>query len=179
MVAWCLTVTKNRNSLKSRSHYARIRAYLRGHAHCPRVMGFDLVMNTVYFLFLFIYHVKYSYKFTTRSTRTVHTSAKARLTSVAIWIRIPIQIFDLDHHQNLIVCSLAHCQLSLQISCKSVGKFLYKIANRQTDIQRRKNDLLGGGCDEKSASLIVLLNDRSVSKSTVSNDRLFQTFIMC
>jgi len=33
----------------------------------------------------------------TRSTGTPHTSAKARLTSVAIWIR-----------QNLIVCSSAH-----------------------------------------------------------------------
>jgi len=43
----------------------------------------------------------------TRSTETVHTSTKARLTSVTILIH------DLDRHQNLIICSLAHCQPSL------------------------------------------------------------------
>ena len=69
--------------------------------------------------------------FVTRSTGTVHTSAKARLTSVAI--RICIQIREPDRHQNLTICSLAHCQPSLKISCKSVQKlFLCKVANRQT-----------------------------------------------
>jgi len=48
----------------------------------------------------------------TSSTGTVHTSAKARL--------IRIRICDPDCTQNLIVCSLAHCQPSLKISCKSV-----------------------------------------------------------
>jgi len=39
-----------------------------------------------------------------------------------------------DHHQNLIICSLAHCQPSLKISCKSPGKFLHKVLkNRQMD----------------------------------------------
>ena len=52
---------------------------------------------------------------------------------------------DPDRHQNLIVCSVAHCQPSLKISCKSVWKFLRKAANRQTDKQRRKHNLLGGG----------------------------------
>jgi len=60
---------------------------------------------------------------TTRSAGTAHTSAKARLTSVAIPIRIRIVIRDLDCHQNLIICSLAHCQPSVKISCKSVQKF--------------------------------------------------------
>jgi len=50
--------------------------------------------------------------------------------------------------QNLIICSLAHCQPSLKISCKSVRKFLCKVVNRQTDRQtnkqRRKHNLLGG-----------------------------------
>ena len=45
--------------------------------------------------------------------------------------------------------SLAHCQPSLKISCKSVREFLRKVANRQTDKQtdkqRRKPSLLGGG----------------------------------
>jgi len=87
----------------------------------------------------------------TRSTGTAHTSAEARLTSVAIWIwmwiRICIHIYipDLDRHQNLIICSLGHRQTSLKISCKSVLKFLCKVANRQTDKQRRKHNLLGGG----------------------------------
>ena len=42
---------------------------------------------------------------------------------------------DPDHHQNLIVCSLAHCQPSVNISCKSVREFLRKVANKQTDRQ--------------------------------------------
>ena len=65
----------------------------------------------------------------TRSTGTVHTSAKARLTSVAIQTRIR----DLDRHQNLIICSLAHCQPSLKISCKHIQKILREVANRQTN----------------------------------------------
>jgi len=69
----------------------------------------------------------------TRSIGTVHTSAKARFTSVAI---------DPDRHQNLIICSLAHCQPSLKISCKSVWKFLHKVANRQTDRQTNKDNYI-------------------------------------
>ena len=79
----------------------------------------------------------------TRSTATVHTSAKARLTSVTIQIRI--QICDPDCDQNLITCSLADCQTYLKISCISVWKFSGKAANKQTNKQRRKHNLLGGG----------------------------------
>jgi len=50
----------------------------------------------------------------TRSTGTVHTSAKVRLTSVAIRIRIRIQIRNKDRHQKCNLCSLAHCQPSLK-----------------------------------------------------------------
>jgi len=50
----------------------------------------------------------------------VHTSTKARL------------IGDPDRHRNLVICSLAQCQLFLKISCKSVWKFSRKVANRQT-----------------------------------------------
>jgi len=81
----------------------------------------------------------------TRSTGTVHTSTKARLISVEIQIRIRIWIHDPDRHQNLDICSLARCQPSLKISCKSVHKFLRKVANRQTDKRRRLHILLGGG----------------------------------
>jgi len=35
---------------------------------------------------------------------------------------------DLDRHENLIICSSAHWQNSLKISCKSVRKFLRKVA---------------------------------------------------
>ena len=84
----------------------------------------------------------------TRSTETAHTFAKKRFTSVAIRFRIPIRILDPDHHQNLTICSLAHCQPSLRISCKSVRKFLHKVGNRQTNKQTNNDDyiiLLGGG----------------------------------
>jgi len=42
----------------------------------------------------------------------LHTSAKARLATVIIWIRIRIRIPDVDCHQSLTICSLAHCQPS-------------------------------------------------------------------
>ena len=83
-------------------------------------------------------YITVSNKYRTRSTGTVHTSAKARLISVAIRIRI----CDPDRHQNLIICSLTHCHLSLKISCecqpslkiscKPVQKCELKVANRQT-----------------------------------------------
>ena len=60
-------------------------------------------------------------KVKTKSTGAVHTSAKTRLTGVAMRIR--------DRHQNFIICSLAHYQPSLKISRKSVQQFLYKVAN--------------------------------------------------
>jgi len=68
----------------------------------------------------------------TRSTGTVHTvtSVKTRLTDVAMCMRDP------DRHQNLLIRSLTHYQPFLKISCKSVRKFLRKVANRQTDKQR-------------------------------------------
>jgi len=84
----------------------------------------------------------------TRSTGIVHTSAKARLTSVAI----RIQIHDLDRHQNLTICSLAHCQPSLKISRKSAWTFLCKVANRQTDRQKNNNDYI--------TSLVEIINTK-------------------
>jgi len=105
----------------------------------------------------------------TRSTATVHTSTKARLTSFAIsvppsgepvwmndcmqkqiYVREPLSVSPSsyesgiqslypdggpDRHQNLTICSLANCQPSLKISCKSIRPFLRKVANRQTDRQ--------------------------------------------
>jgi len=61
----------------------------------------------------------------TRSIATVHTSAKARLTI--------IRISDPDRHQNLIICSLAHCQPSLEISCKSIRIFLRKVTKKKAN----------------------------------------------
>ena len=66
-----------------------------------------------------------------RNTRTVHTSAKARLTGVAIRIRIRIR--DPDRHQNLIICLVADCQPSLNISCKSVSVKLLKYKQTNND----------------------------------------------
>ena len=45
---------------------------------------------------------------------------------------------DPDHHQNLITCSMAHCQPSLKLSRKSVWKLLHKVAKRQTDQQTNR-----------------------------------------
>ena len=42
---------------------------------------------------------------------------------------------DPDRHQNVTSCSLVHCLPSLKMSCKSVWKFLRKVANRQTGRQ--------------------------------------------
>ena len=38
---------------------------------------------------------------------------------------------DPVRHQNIIICSLAYCQSSMKISCKSIWKFLHKVAERQ------------------------------------------------
>ena len=64
----------------------------------------------------------------------MNTSTKARLTSVMIWIQICIH--DPDCHQNTTISSLANCQPSLKISCKSVWKLCTKLLrDRQTDKQ--------------------------------------------
>jgi len=47
---------------------------------------------------------------------------------------------DPDRHQNLIICSSAHYQPSLNISCKCVWKFLHKVANKQTEKETDKVD---------------------------------------
>ena len=104
----------------------------------------------------------------TRSTGTVHTSTKAHLTSVAIQIQIHIQICDPDRQQNLIICSLAHCQPYMNISCKSVWRFLRKVANRQTDRQTNKqwwlHILLGRGnntCKMLAMKYTVSMSDEA------------------
>jgi len=72
----------------------------------------------------------------TRSTGTVHCT------------RHVLPMPHPDCNQNLIICSLGHCQPSLKISRKSIQKFLCKVANtanKQTNKQRQKHNLLGGG----------------------------------
>ena len=97
------------------------------------------VQVSILFLKILLRHLLYfgcfvAKSFKTRSTGTVHTSAKVRLTSVTIGIRAR----DPDRHQNLTMCSLAHCQPSLKISRKSVQTFLRKVANRQTNKQTNR-----------------------------------------
>jgi len=72
----------------------------------------------------------------TRNIETVHTSAKARLTIVAPWIRIRIR--DPDRHQNLIFCSLA--KLPWKFHANPFGSFWVKLwqTDRQTDRQTGK-----------------------------------------
>jgi len=95
----------------------------------------------------------------TRSTRTVHTSAKGLLVHTllcSVTQRIRLMLLsvspnsdesgrqslypdgDPDHYRNLISCSLAHCQPSLKLSCKSLQTFLRKVGKRQTDRQTNK-----------------------------------------
>jgi len=81
------------------------------------------------------------------------TYMKARLTSVAVRISIRIRIPDPDCHQNLIICSLPHCQTSPKTSCKSVPKVLGKVANRQTDRQTDN--------DENITSMAEVIKSRS------------------
>ena len=115
----------------------------------------------------------------TRSTGTVHTSTNACLTNVTIriwiWIRIQLSgsgsvtrsvrigIRDPNRHQSLIICSLAHCQPSLKISCKSVGKFLRKVANRQTNRQRNNNDYISS-----LAEVIIIPHTHTSGVPTIS-----------
>jgi len=74
----------------------------------------------------------------------MHTFIKARLISVVV-------------HQNLTVCSLAHCQPSLKISCKSVLKFLHKVDNRQTDKQTNKRRRLA------EATKLLMIGNSSIT----------------
>jgi len=66
--------------------------------------------------------------------------------------RISIRIPDPDRHQNVTICSLAHCQSSLKISRKPVRKFLCKVANSQTNMQSNNGDyiIILGGCRPKN-----------------------------
>jgi len=70
---------------------------------------------------------------------------------------------DSDRHQSLIICTLAHCQPSPKISCKSVWKYLHKVANRQTNRQtnkrQRKHNLLGGGNNDNNITVIQKTSD--------------------
>jgi len=82
-----------------------------------------------------------SQKYITRSILTVHTSAKIRLTSVAIRIRICIRIRDPDRHQNVIIYSLAHFNIPWKFHANPFGIFCSKLLrDRQTDKQTNKND---------------------------------------
>ena len=83
----------------------------------------------------------------------MHISAKARLTTVAI----P----DPDRHQNLIICSLAHCQPSLKISCKSVRKFLRKVANKQTERQTNNDENITSLAEVITVNLYVQPKNKS------------------
>jgi len=91
-----------------------------------------------------------------RSTGTVHTSAKACITSVAIRIRIRIRIHE--SYPDPWSGSPPKCNhLFISPLPTFPGNFmqirtevlLCKVANKQTDKQRRKHNLLGGGNDMK------------------------------
>jgi len=83
----------------------------------------------------------------TRSTGTVLTSAKARLTSVAIWMRIRIRIPESGlppkfRPNHLFIGPMTTFPENFMQICSEV---FAQVANRQTDKQRRKHNLLGRG----------------------------------
>jgi len=57
--------------------------------------------------------------------------------------------------KTLIVLSLAHCQTSVKISCKSVRTFLQKVSNKQTDKQTNNDDYISSLADLKMFILVV------------------------
>jgi len=65
---------------------------------------------------------------------------------------------DPDHHQNLIICSSAHCQPSLQILCQSIQKFFCAklLTNRQTN-NNENITFLGRGENSKNFPSPTLL----------------------
>jgi len=79
----------------------------------------------------------------------VHTSAKAHLTSAAIWrISMSSRFMSINHFPENNPCtqtviriatkiffSLEHCQPSEKFHAKLFGIFLRKVANRQTEKQ--------------------------------------------
>jgi len=74
-------------------------------------------------------------------TGTVHTSAKTRLTGITI--RIRIRISWPDRHQNLIVCSMAHCLLSWKFRANPFGSFCAKLlTDKQTNRQTNNDDYI-------------------------------------
>jgi len=129
----------------------------------------------------------------------VHTSAKARLTSAAIWrisrssrfmsvshfpylpIRktIPASRECPDRHGNLIVCSVANRQPSLKISCKSVQKFLRKVANKQTYKQQQLHNLLGESNNNSKGTSYCLQIYLSTNKSTLPKFYFGKMFKNC
>ena len=117
-----------------------------------------------------------------KHTGAVHTSAKARLTTVAIWIGIGIRIPDPIRYQNLTICSLVHCQPSLKITCKFV--VLRNVANRQTDgqtdrqtdRQRRLHILLLGG-DNQTRKIEIAVEALSVIHYHQQSDQVQQCII--
>jgi len=73
-------------------------------------------------------------KLITGSTGTLHTSNKALFTNVMILVP-PSSESVQDGHKNVIICSLASCQLSLKILYKPFGSFCAKLL---TEKQQRK-----------------------------------------
>ena len=102
----------------------------------------------------------------TRNTGKVHTSAMARLTSVAISIPPSGKSVRDDESGSgsgsRSPPKLISHQPSMKISCKSVRTFLRKVANTQTNRQqmkeRRKHILLGGGNEYSTKTQIYKTN---------------------
>ena len=111
----------------------------------------------------------------TRSSGTLHTSAKARLTSVAIQIWIHMWT---DRQQNLIICSMA--QPSLKIYANPLRSFCAKLltdkqTQKQTDRQTTTKNILVAGDKNRISSpthkplVIRAFNSEPMTFSFTSN----------
>ena len=60
---------------------------------------------------------------------------------------------DSDRHQDFIIFSLAHCQPSLKISCKSIQTILRKVDTKERDKQTDRQTHRQTDNDEKISSL--------------------------
>ena len=84
--------------------------------------------------------------------------------AIRILFRTRIRILDPDRHQNIIICSLAQCQSSVKISCKSVSKFLRNVANRQTNNKQQQKHILLDGVYRKSHTVTRIATQFLLSK---------------
>ena len=110
------------------------------------------------------------------NTGTVHSSAKERFSSVVIRIRIciRIRIRIATKIQSFVRWTIAN--LRWKFHANLFGSFWRKVVNRQTDKQRRKRNLHGGGDCAPPATVGRNLFDRIVGYTRRLHERRWRYF---